>query len=155
MSSICCSSRLRTSSNHDPEQGPTSTIPMWCSELALWEEKRNREDCFVSSEKCWLIQWQFLGRFWTHFQPDTQLSKVLNVNFSVLYPFTSPYSLTYLAGYVNYWAILLWYKTCLFFGNNPFISLPFLFSLSCMLLKPKIFKLTSLIFKRLAYSWSG
>lgn len=36
-----------------------------------------------------------------------------------------------LAGDVTYWATLLWCKGCLFFGNSPFISLPFLFSLVC------------------------
>lgn len=55
-------------------------------------EEKQRRLCLVSSEKCWLIPWQFLGRFCTRFQPDTQLSKVLNVNCAVLYPFTFPYS---------------------------------------------------------------
>lgn len=56
---------------------------------------------------------------------------------------------------VHYWDTLLLCKGCLLFGNNSFISLPFIFSLSCMLLQPKILRLTSHVFKRLAYSWSG
>lgn len=33
----------RVSSNHEPEQGSTTTIPMQCSGLAIWE-KENRDD---------------------------------------------------------------------------------------------------------------
>lgn len=113
-------------------------------------EEKQRRLCLVSSEKCWLIPWQFLGRFCTRFRPDTQLSKVLNVNWGC--PLSLYFPLLSVAGDVNYWATLLWCKGCLFFGNDLFISLPFLFSFSCMLLQPKIFRWTSLIFKRRAYS---
>lgn len=115
-------------------------------------EGKQRWLCFVSSEKCRLIPWQFLGRFCTCFQPDTQLSKVLNVNSSVLYPFMSPYS-----HWHGMWTTGIPYfdERLSPFDNNLFTSLPFIFSLSCMLLQPKILRLTSHIFKRLAYSWSG
>lgn len=72
--------------------GPNHHNPCAVFRAGNMGEEKQRRLCLVSSEKCWLIPWQFLGRFCTLFQPDTQLSKVLNVNSAVLYPFTSPYS---------------------------------------------------------------
>lgn len=62
----------------------------------IGEEEKQRRFCLVSSEKCWVIPWQFLGISCTHLPNHSHPAKQggeCELLLS-LYPFISPYSLT-------------------------------------------------------------
>ena len=145
----------RVSSNHEPESKSNHYNSCEVFRAGNMGEKRQRRLCLVSSEKCWVTPWQFLGSSCTHLPYHSHPAKQgaeCELLLS-LYHFISPYSLTGW-GCKPQGLLTLMHRLSLL-GNNPFFSPSFsLFLVLCSSLNFSGW-ITSLFFKRLAYSWSG